>query len=220
MGPIGKSKAQFHKNQLIGIKSQNKKLERSIDSNIEQQTENIVLKNTQLSRLAEEDEDLNKMIIYHSNIQNKKNLDEEIKKQIEENELAERQLRDLKIRKEQMDIELLETNKLIKNKSDKLSRKREKFNSVTNEVDFVSNSINDLDKTTSYRISNSVRKRRINNPTTEDLPKRAKVIRRNETLKASSVIHGATTSNITPTIDGMLETLTSKCSAKILSTKI
>ena len=220
MGPKGKSKAQFNKNQLIGINSHNKKLENSIDSNIEQQTENIVLKNTQLSRLAKDDEDLNKMIIYYSNIQNKKKLDEDIKKQIEENELAQRQLRDLKIRKEQMDIELLETNKLIKNKSDNLSRKHEKLNSVTNEVGFVSNSINDLDKTTSYRISNSVRKRRIKNPTTEDLPKKAKVIRRNETLKACSVVHGATKSNITPAIDGMLETLTSKCSAKLLSTKI
>ena len=220
MGPKGKSKAQFHKNQLIGIKSHNKKLESSIDSNIEKQTENIALKNTQLSRLAEEDEDLNKMIIYHSNIQNKKNLDEEIKKQIEENELVERQLSDLKIRKEQMDIELFETNKLIKNKRDKLNRKREKLNSVTNEVGFVSNAIKDKDKTTSYRISNSVRKRRINNPTTENLPKKAKVIRRKETLKACSVVHGATTSNITPAIDGMLDTLTSKCSAKILSTKI
>ena len=136
MGPKGKSKAQFHKNQLIGIKTYNKKLGRSIDSNIEKQTENIALKNTQLSRLAEEDEDLNKMIIYHSNNQDKKNLDEEIKKLKEENELAETQLRNLKIRKEQMDIELLETNKLIKNKSDQLSRKREKLNSVTNEVGF------------------------------------------------------------------------------------
>ena len=146
MGPKGRSKAQFHRNQLIGIKSHNKKLESSIDLTIEKQTENIVLKNKQLDRLAEDDEDLNKMFMYHSNIQNKKNLDEEIKKQIEENELAERHLRDLKSRKEQIDIELLEMDKLIKNKRGTLSRKCEKFNFVTNEVGFVSNAINDKDK--------------------------------------------------------------------------
>ena len=56
--------------------------------------------------------------------------------------------------------------------------------------------------------------------THKDLNPKAKIVRRNETMKACSVIHGASENCIEPVVDGMIDTLTSKCKAKELSNKL
>lgn len=63
-------------------------------------------------------------------------------------------------------------------------------------------------------------KRRKSNPTDSTLPAKAKIVRRKETFNAVMAIHGASTENLNPAFDGMLDTITAKCGSKELSDKI
>ena len=62
--------------------------------------------------------------------------------------------------------------------------------------------------------------RRIRAPSSEKLNLKAKYRRRKETFQECSVIHGGSDDNIEPTVYGMLDTLTAKCKADYLSSKI
>ena len=59
-------------------------------------------------------------------------------------------------------------------------------------------------------VSTIVLKRRLKNPTCDELNKRAKVIRRSETLSVSHAIHGGSSKNMDPTAYGLIDTLSTK----------
>ena len=71
-----------------------------------------------------------------------------------------------------------------------------------------------------FSISSTKRNKRKLNPSSADTPHMAKVVRRSETLHACNAIHGGNVENITPTVTGMLDTLSSKCKSKVLADAI
>ena len=70
------------------------------------------------------------------------------------------------------------------------------------------------------KISSCVSKNRKCKPTDSCLKRKAKEVRRKETMNACMAIHSASNDDIEPAITGMIDTLTSKCNAKYLSKKI
>ena len=71
-----------------------------------------------------------------------------------------------------------------------------------------------------FCISNLSAAKRKLKPTSSELPPKAKFTRRKETFAACSKIHGGTETNADPTIDGILDTVSSKVTSEKLSEKI
>ena len=65
-----------------------------------------------------------------------------------------------------------------------------------------------------FSLSQNISKKRKRNPTSDTLSERSKVTRCSETLKAASVIHGATNDNKECALTGFYETITRKFPAK------
>ena len=69
-------------------------------------------------------------------------------------------------------------------------------------------------------ISSSVRKRRLKNPTNNCILPKTKQRRCTETFDLCAIIHGGNKENVEPVINGMSDTLTSKCKSDQLASKI
>ena len=107
-----------------------------------------------------------------------------------------------------------ELNKKIDNQRNILAYKRKKIKNL-NALNIVEHTPN-----ASFTISSAKSKKRLATPTSSELNQKAKITRFNETLQAANSIHGSTSSNLEPSITGLLGTLTSKVKAKVLSSKI
>ena len=85
----------------------------------------------------------------------------------------------------------------------------------------VENSSNQKEiQSAAFVLSESTRKRRLKKPTTTESSKRIKQSRCSETFSAASIVHGGSSQNTDPTIDGLLLTATSKCHSDRLACKI
>ena len=72
----------------------------------------------------------------------------------------------------------------------------------------------------SIRVSKKLRDSRLKSPTSESTKLRSKVRRRSETFQACEVIYGGTPENMEPTTNGMIDTLTARCTGKYLAYKL
>ena len=103
---------------------------------------------------------------------------------------------------ENLKLTLSESEKILKN--------------LRNKQNYVKNKVNEHKLLYKRR-----RKRKLQKPTGEsELCQRSKIRRCADTFTVCSAIHGGDDNNISPTIDGMLETVGAKCPAALLATKI
>ena len=118
--------------------------------------------------------------------------------------------------------QLKDISRQIDNNRRKLCHKREKLQGITEIVSNVSATISSKQKLNKnvFAISKLTAAKRKLNPSNENLPKKAKCVRQNETYEVCKTIHGGTETNTKPTVDGILDTLTSKVKADELSEKV
>ena len=120
-----------------------------------------------------------------------------------------------KINISKLDVILSDQQQTIEKLEQKLKYKKDK-------IEVLKDQLNKLEKSELpvIAVSTSTRKRRINNPSSDLLNLKSKRRRANETMDACVAIHGSSKSNIIPAVDGMIFTLTSKCKASMLATRI
>ena len=114
-----------------------------------------------------------------------------------------------------MELKILDQTKEIKRLEERINRKQNILDSQNKRLA----SLNQ-EKPAVIAVSSSVKKRRINTPTTEKLSVRSKRRRVQETLSVCNSIHGSTKESIEPAVTGMLQTLTSKCKSQWLANKV
>ena len=114
----------------------------------------------------------------------------------QQNQLLSEQLKEMKA----LDAKIIRQQNKIK-----LSCK--KLNSVKNDVPVIA-------------LSSAVKNRRLKNPTSQNINLKSKGRRSAETLAICEAIHGGSSQNIEPAIDGMIQTLTSKCKSDWLAVKL
>ena len=136
-----------------------------------------------------------------------------LKEQKEVLEVKSEELRQLKIRTSEL------SKVLVKEKT-KLSKKKKRLSLIKIAASGVQAQICESKARSAFSVSLITSKKRKANPTTSSIPARAKVIRRNETLDAAIAIHGASLNNPDQAFDGLLDTLSAKCSSKKLSEKV
>ena len=122
-----------------------------------------------------------------------------------------------------IDIESKELAKVVYNKKDIVRQQKKKLSELDEEIGQNRSKIKSLGKkrkSVAFQISLSTCKKRKNKPTTSETPHMAKCIRRSETLQACNAIHGGNKTNITPTVVGMIDTLTSHCKSDDLSERL
>ena len=114
-----------------------------------------------------------------------------------------------KLELDQNKTELQKAAKVVDNQRRKLSHKEAKTSSLKASINQHEKSCKQLkarnDKSVKVKVTSTTAKKRQGNPTSSDLNLRAKVTRRNETLKACLAIHGGTEDNMKPAISGMME---------------
>ena len=84
----------------------------------------------------------------------------------------------------------------------------------------ISNENKNINSIPSITVPSNLKKRRVKNPTSDQLNLKSKRRRCAETIQVCQAIHGGSKHNIEPAIDGMLQTLTSKCKSDVLACKI
>ena len=120
----------------------------------------------------------------------------------------------------QLDIELKEISSKINNKKRKLDHKRVLLEQTQRKTANLQDNVDKNKVRHEVKISATVVKRRKMNPTSKGLPNKAKIIRRKETFNACMAIHGGSTQDKEPIIEGMIDALTSQCTTKILNKKV
>ena len=105
-------------------------------------------------------------------------------------------------------------NRKIDSQRNVLSYKRKKLKKLH------ALSVIDQSPNSSFSVSTVKSKKRLMNPTSLELNQKAKITRFNENLQACNTIHGSTSTNLEPSITGLLGTLTSKFKSKELSSRI
>jgi len=201
MPPKGKSKAQFVKGQFIGQFSNLNKGLTDAERKLDQKRAEIEAANEQLNLLKKQKEQIK---------------EQQLKLELDNEKLL--------VEQEKVKTENREISKSVHKNQRKLHRKTLILKSLSERTNSVTKDIALTEKLHESKIDVSISKRvstkRKQNPTTSMLSQKAKTVRRIETIKACSAIHGGSPENFEPVIDGMLQTLTSKCNKKHLSKKI
>ena len=97
-----------------------------------------------------------------------------------------------------------------------ISRKKQKINILQEEKE----NIYRMPVMPTIYISNPTVKRRKKNPTNKNINLKAKTRRCGETIGVCHALHGGSATNLSPTINGMLDTLTSKTASNVLAEHI
>ena len=124
-------------------------------------------------------------------------------------------IRQQEIEIQQLHAQIKEENKKIKSAKDKLREKRIKH------LRLQQNAIGSPRKNKfAFSILHSTVARRRHAPTNKNLGDRIKRARLSDTMAVCQAIHGATKDDSDPAVDGMLDTLATKCQAASLAPKI
>ena len=134
------------------------------------------------------------------------------------NELAMKgkELNELKSQLSELSRQIDNSRRKLSHKKCKLKRLSEETNTVTNACSLQQSCRNK----NVFTVSNLTAAKRRLNPSHDNLPHKAKCVRRNETFSVCSLIHGGGKGNELPSITGILDTLTSKVKSDDLSAKI
>ena len=144
-------------------------------------------------------------------------LEQKVNEQINEISVKNAKLNEEEVKVRQINIELKEISNTINTKRRKLDRKKVLLEEIYKQIDSAQEGISN---NTPKVISKTVAQRRKLNPTSPSLAAKAKIIRRRETFNTCLAIHGGSSDNHEPVIDGMLDTITSKFDANLVSKKI
>jgi len=122
--------------------------------------------------------------------------------------------------KETVSLEINELSKSISKQRVKLQRKKNILNSLKVTTNSTHKNIASSKSRLAFFLSTTIARHRKSNPTSANLPLKAKFTRRKEKFDAATIIHGASKENLKPAVDGLLDTLTAKCKSKELSDRI
>ena len=158
-----------------------------------------------------------KLVAKHSFLgifnKNKKQLNEmdiKIKCQEEEIRNKEKELLSKKREFEELEKNLTFLSSEINTKKRKLDHKCQILDNVIEETKTKTSDINIRKNKVAFQISSNLARKRKENPSREDLPESSKVMRRKETIDALNLLHGGTKLKPGPTIDGLVDTVSSK----------
>ena len=123
---------------------------------------------------------------------------------------------------QQQQSEISSKQKDIKKTRRKLDHKKTTLENIAQKLKNVDLQLTKLAPTriklnTAFSISKKVQKQRKLKPSKKELSHSTKSVRRSETFQACKAIHGATCENLNPLVTGMMDTLSSKVSPKVLS---
>ena len=154
---------------------------------------------------------------------NKTTLSKIEKKLIEQQELINSKKLEIEtatLKCNELDQRLSELNSLIHTKEVNLSLKKEKLGCLSSAIAIQDSEIKTAKSKIDLAISKTVSRKRKLQPTTLDLPKKAKSIRTNETFNACKIIHGGNNDNLDPALNGIVLTMTTKFSSDSVAKKI
>ena len=114
-----------------------------------------------------------------------------------------------------MELKIIEQTSQIRKLEERIRRKEGSLKSQKEKLASLNQSNSAV-----IAVSSSVRKRRMNTPTPENLSVSSKRRRVKETLSVCNAIHGSSEESIEPAMTGMLQTLSSKCKGEWLADKI
>ncbi len=126
-----------------------------------------------------------------------------------------------KLKLKQAKVELAILSAEVDNARRKLQHKREKLKEIQAQTDSVSTKIQSsqqkYNEKTAFSISKLTASKRKLKPSTDDLPLKAKSVRRQETYNACRAIHGGKENSDGPVLTGMVETLSAKFKKNVVA---
>ena len=117
----------------------------------------------------------------------------------------------------QLDCELQSQQIILCSKINQINKLREEIEHTKNKTKILQ-----IERCQKYRITltNRAVKRRLNNPSSDDLNFKTKCVCRSETYQMCQAVHGGTDANSNPTLYGMLDTVASKFKSSEVSSAI